>query len=100
MQLARVIGTVVVTPKDFSPLALRTPVHLRGSFSKPVITVDAGKLGARVGASALLALVNPFAAILPFIDTGKSDDAKRGAQACRSLSKRMEASASLPAPVQ
>jgi uncharacterized protein involved in outer membrane biogenesis len=84
---------VMVTPKDFSPLALRTPVHLRGNFAKPSVSVEAGKLGTRVGASALLALVNPIAAIIPFIDTGKSDDAKRGAEACRAISKRIEASA-------
>jgi AsmA family protein len=90
---------VVATPKDFSPLALRTPVHLRGSFASPAVSLDASRLGARVGASALLALVNPLAALIPFIDVGNSADAKRGADACRALSQRIAAKPVLPAPL-
>ena len=89
---------VVVAPKDFSPLALRTPIHLRGSFSNPSVSLEKGKLGAKLGASALLALVNPFAALIPLIDFGDSADAKRGADDCRALSKRIAATPNLPAP--
>jgi AsmA family protein len=89
---------VVATPKDFSPLALRTPVHLRGSFASPSVSLDAARLGTRVGASALLALVNPLAALIPFIDVGSSAEAKRGADACRALSQRIAAKPLLPAP--
>jgi uncharacterized protein involved in outer membrane biogenesis len=89
---------VVTTPKDFSPLALRTPVHVRGSFADPSVSLDASRLGPRVGASALLSLLNPFAALLPFIDFGDSADAKRDADQCRALSDRIAAKPSLPAP--
>ena len=89
---------VVVAPKDFSPLALRTPIHLRGSFSNPSVSLDKGKLGAKLGAAALLALVNPFAALIPLIDFGDSADARRGANDCRELSKRIAATPNLSAP--
>ena len=89
---------VVVAPKDFSPLALRTPIHLRGSFANPSVSLEKGKLGAKLGASALLALVNPFAALIPLLDFGDSADARRGADDCRALSKRIAATPNLPAP--
>ena len=82
---------VGVTPTNFSPLALRTPVLLRGTFANPRVSLEAGRLGARIGASALLSLVNPLAALIPFIDVGNSADAKRGADACRELSTRIAA---------
>ena len=90
---------VVVAPKDFSPLALRTPIHLRGSFSNPSVSLEKGKLGAKLGASALLALVNPFAALIPLLDFGDGADARRGADDCRALSKRIAATPNLPAPM-
>ena len=89
---------VVVAPKDFSPLALRTPIHLRGSFSDPSVSLEKGKLGAKLGASALLALVNPLAALIPLLDFGSGDDAKRGADECQALSRRIAAKPNLPAP--
>jgi AsmA family protein len=89
---------VVTTPKDFSPLALRTPLHVRGTFADPSISVDKGRLGTRLGASALLALLNPLAAMIPLIDFGSSEDAKRGGDACRSLSQRIKTRPALAAP--
>jgi uncharacterized protein involved in outer membrane biogenesis len=80
---------LLVSPKDFSPLALRTPVHVRGSFADPAISVEKGPLARRVGAAALLALLNPLAAVIPFFDTGSDDDAKRGAQACQAFATRL-----------
>ncbi len=89
---------VVATPKDFSPLALRTPILLRGSFGSPSVSVEKGKLAARLGASALLALINPLAAFIPLMDVGSSADAKRGDDACRALSQRIVAKPLLAAP--
>lgn len=79
---------VVVSPKDFSPLALRTPLHLRGTFSDPRVSVDKGKLGTRLGASALLALLNPLAALIPLMDIGGGAEAQRGVDACLALTGR------------
>ena len=87
---------LLVSPKDFSPLALRTPVRVRGSFADPAISIEKGPLAARVGAAALLALLNPLAAVIPFFDTGSNDDAQRGAQACQALATRLTARAPPP----
>ena len=87
-----------VAPKDFSPLALRTPLHLRGTFRAPRVTVDAGRIGARIGAAALLGLLNPIAALIPLMDLGDIEEAKRGAAGCADLSRRIKAQPTLPAP--
>ena len=80
---------LLVSPKDFSPLALRSPVHLKGTFANPDVSIDKAKLGQRLGAAALLGLLNPVAALIPFFDIGDSDDSKRGASQCKALSNRM-----------
>ncbi|MBC8057246.1 MAG: AsmA family protein, partial [Rhizobiales bacterium] len=85
-------------PKDFSPFALRTPVRLRGSFADPSVSLDPSRLAPRVGAAAVLALLNPVAAVLPFIDFGDTEEAKKGVDACRELSNRIAAKPLLPAP--
>lgn len=89
---------LVVTPKDFSPLAFRAPLHLRGTFADPSVSVDKEKLGMRLGASVLLGLINPLAALIPLLDVGDSADAQRGAQDCRALSARMKVAPPGPAP--
>jgi AsmA family protein len=89
---------VVATPKDFSPLALRTPLLVRGTFANPSISLDKGKLGTRLGASVLLGLLNPLAALVPLIDIGSSEDAKRGGEQCRALSERIAARPALAVP--
>jgi hypothetical protein len=89
---------VVVTPKDFSPLALRAPLQLRGSFSSPRVSIDKGKLGTRLGAAAVLALVNPLAAVIPLIDIGNAADAQRGGDDCRALSARIKTAPELAPP--
>lgn len=78
----------VVSPKDFSPLTLRAPLHVRGSFADPEVSLDKAKFGGKVAASLLLALLNPLAALIPLIDTGDSDTAQRNAVSCRSLMQR------------
>jgi hypothetical protein len=79
----------VVSPKDFSPLALRTPIHVRGVLADPKLSLETGPLARRVGAAALLALITPAAAFLPLVDTGDPDQAERAlAQGCRALAER------------
>ena len=79
---------LLVSPKDFSPLALRAPVLVRGTFAQPQVGIEKRALAGRVGAAAALAFVNPLAAVLPFFDTGNDEDARRGLQACRALTAR------------
>jgi uncharacterized protein involved in outer membrane biogenesis len=62
-------------PKDWSPLTLRSPLHLRGSFKNPDIDPDK-KLLLRGGLAAVLAVVaGPLAALLPLIETGPGQNA-------------------------
>lgn len=89
---------LLVSPKDFSPLALRSPVHLKGTFADPDVSIDKAKLGQRLGAAALLSLLNPVAALIPFFDIGDGDDAKRGAAKCQALSQRAAATQRVGAP--
>jgi hypothetical protein len=77
--------TATASPRDASAFTVRSPIRVRGSFSKPSVSLDKAPVVARVGAAVALALVNPIAAVLPFIDPGASDDAERDAAACAAL---------------
>ncbi|MCD6681675.1 MAG: AsmA family protein [Burkholderiaceae bacterium] len=60
--------TLRARPKDFSPLTVRAPVHITGSFEHPDIAPDAKTLGLKAAAAALLAAINPLAALIPLMD--------------------------------
>jgi uncharacterized protein involved in outer membrane biogenesis len=84
----------VVKPKDFSLVAVRSPLLVTGSFAAPRASVEPGPIVTRVALSAALAaLVGPLAAILPLIDTGegKSDG-------CVALTAAERKRAGAPAP--
>ena len=80
-------------PKDMSIFVARTPIRVHGRFSNPDVSVKKGPIVARAGASILLGLVNPLAALIPLIETGPGkdsdckallatvDDARRAAEA-------------------
>ena len=75
----------VVSPKDFSPLTLRTPIHVRGTLGKPSAALEPGKLAGKAGAAALLSLLNPLAVIIPFVDPGARQAAKEATDQCAAL---------------
>ena len=64
--------------KNTSPLALRSPIYVRGSFAKPVVSVDKGRAIARALGAVTLGLVNPFLALIPLIDPGPGKDSDCG----------------------
>ncbi len=64
--------------KNTSPLALRSPIYVRGSFAKPVVEVDKGRVAARAIGAVALGLVNPLLALLPLIDAGPGKDSDCG----------------------
>jgi uncharacterized protein involved in outer membrane biogenesis len=55
-------------PHDFSPLALRTPVKVLGTFDAPHIRPEMKPLATRAGAAVALSLANPLAALLVLVD--------------------------------
>ena len=89
----------VVSPKDISPLALRSPLHVQGSFANPKLSLELGRMAPRVAAAALLALINPLAALIPLIDPGDTESAARAAGSCRTLMERLPAAAKRPAAI-
>jgi uncharacterized protein involved in outer membrane biogenesis len=60
--------------KNTSPLALRAPIYIRGSFANPDIQVDKMWIAARGIGAVALGLINPFLAIIPLIDPGPGKD--------------------------
>jgi uncharacterized protein involved in outer membrane biogenesis len=62
-------------PKDMSILSVRSPIRIHGAFSDPSISLDKGRLATRAGAAVILGLINPFAALIPLIETGPGKDA-------------------------
>lgn len=60
--------------KKTSPLALRSPIYVRGSFAKPVVGVDKGRIAARALGALGLSLVNPLLTLIPLIDAGPGAD--------------------------
>jgi len=75
-------------PHDFSPLSLRSPLLVKGSFAEPKVRPDAQALGLRLGAAAVLGVVvAPLAALLPMIDPGSSDKGEGCAQTLAELQK-------------
>ena len=73
-----------VAPKDFSPLTLRTPLHIDGSLNAPKLSLEKAPLLRRLVPAALLALVNPLAGLLPLLDAG-DDEARQAIQACQEV---------------
>lgn len=65
---------VVADPKDFSPLSLRSPLNIDGSFKQPKVTIEARGLIARAVGALVLGSLAPPAALLAFIDTGLEPD--------------------------
>jgi uncharacterized protein involved in outer membrane biogenesis len=70
--------TIYPRPKDESILALRSPLHIEGSFSDPHAGIKAGPLAAKAAAAVALGLLNPVLAIAPLIETGPGKDSDCG----------------------
>jgi uncharacterized protein involved in outer membrane biogenesis len=65
-------------PKDVSPVSLRGPLEIGGSFKDPSFQPKAGPLTARVAAAAVLFAIAPPAALLALIETGPGEDVDCG----------------------
>ena len=64
--------------KYTSPLALRSPIYVRGSFARPTVEVDKGRVAARALGAIALGLVNPLLTLIPLIDAGPGQDSDCG----------------------
>lgn len=75
--------------KNTSPLALRSPIYIRGTFEHPVVTIDQTRMAARALGALVLGLVNPLLALVPLVDPGPGADSDCGQllRAARALPK-------------
>lgn len=64
--------------KNTSPLALRAPIYIRGSFAAPEVQVDKGRMAARGLGAIVLGMINPLLAVIPLIDPGPGKDSDCG----------------------
>ena len=62
--------------KGLRIFSLRSPLYVRGTFSKPDVSVDKGVLALRAGGALALAVVAPVAALLPLVNTGPGEDSE------------------------
>lgn len=81
----------VVMPKDFSPLTLRSPLRITGTFADPEVSLEKQPIGIKVATSIVLAMINPLAALIPLLDTGDAKEAKRRADGCVDLMRKSAA---------
>jgi uncharacterized protein involved in outer membrane biogenesis len=61
-------------PKDVSPVSLRGPLRIGGTFKDPSFRPEAKSLLARAAAAAALYAIAPPAALLALIETGPGED--------------------------
>lgn len=66
--------TITPKPKKMGILSLRTPVHARGTFADPQVSLEKTPLIAKAGTALALATLTPLAALLPLIETGPGQD--------------------------
>lgn len=66
--------TIEPKTKKLSLVALRTPIHVEGSFRQPDVSLDKGKLALRGLGAIALGAVNPALALMPLIDSGSAED--------------------------
>ena len=64
--------------KDTSPLALRSPITIRGNFASPAIEVNKLRVVERGLGAMALAVANPLLTLLPLIDAGPGKDSDCG----------------------
>jgi AsmA protein len=60
--------------KNTSPLSLRSPIFVRGSFAQPKIEFDKVKMVVRAAGALVMGSVNPLLALIPLVDAGPGKD--------------------------
>lgn len=64
--------------KNTSPVALRSPIYIRGSFAQPDVQVDKVRVAARGLGALALGFINPLLTLIPLIDAGPGSDSDCG----------------------
>lgn len=74
----RIDLTFVPTTRNTSPVALRTPIYVKGSFADPHVDINAARIAARGVGALALGLLNPLLVLLPLVEMGPGDDSQCG----------------------
>ncbi len=64
---------VTAQPHDWSPLTLRSPLHISGTFAAPQVQLDRRRIALRLAGAAALGALAPAAALLALVDLGEAD---------------------------
>ncbi|MDD5176344.1 MAG: AsmA family protein [Sterolibacterium sp.] len=64
--------------KETSPVALRSPIYVRGSFAGPNVGVDKGRVATRGLGAVALGILSPLLVLIPLIDAGPGMDSDCG----------------------
>lgn len=64
--------------KNTSPVSLRSPIYVRGSFAQPRAEVDKGQVALRAAGAVALGVLNPLLALIPLVDAGPGKDSDCG----------------------
>lgn len=59
-----------VHPKDFSPMSLRTPLIISGTFAAPKVTLERGRLAGKLLAATVLSAISGPVGLLALADPG------------------------------
>ncbi|WP_390367309.1 AsmA family protein [Variovorax dokdonensis] len=85
---------MVPTNKKLRLLSLRAPLHVRGNFADPAVSIDAPTVALKLGAAAALAAAAPIAALVPLTSLNLGDDEEF--TGCRDLLRAAAGSAQAP----
>ena len=67
--------TLTPMPKDFSPLSVRSPIRIQGTFADPSVFTDPSRLGVNTTIKKIInAVLTPVIGLLPPIDEGVGED--------------------------
>lgn len=66
--------TLVPEPKRGSIASLNSPLHVRGTFSKPEPAPEWGRITAKGAGALVMGLFNPLLAVIPLINEGPGKD--------------------------
>lgn len=75
LRTERLALTIKPKTKKFSPLSLRSPLHIEGSFKHPDLRPDYARIGLRAAAAAVLGGAAAPAALVATADLGQGKDA-------------------------
>lgn len=70
--------TLQPSTRNTSPVALRSPIYVKGSFSSPEVDVDKTQVVARGAGAVALGLVSPLLALIPLIEMGPGGESECG----------------------